>query len=85
MFALVAWDTLYFKADDVNRPEYEQAGLEPFTYTDQRGRAVQMSYYEAPAEGLEDPGLLSAWGKEAFAAALRASPPVPPESRRRRA
>lgn len=85
MFALVAWDTLYFKVDDVNRPAYEEKGLEPFTYNDQRGRPAKMSYFEAPPEGLDDPDLLSVWGKEAFAAALRANQTKPPEEQRRRA
>lgn len=85
MFALVAWDTLYFKADDVNRPAFEEKGLEPFTYNNQRGRPAKMSYFEAPPEGLEDPDLLSVWGKEAFAAAQRASRTKPAKEKRRRA
>ena len=85
MFGLVVWDTLYFKADDVNRPAYEEKGLEQFTYNNHRGRPTTMSYFEAPPEGLDDPELLSTWGKEAYEAALRASPPKPPAERRRRA
>lgn len=85
MFALVAWDTLYFKADDVNRPAFEEKGLEPFTYNNQRGRPAKMSYFEAPPEELEDPDLLSVWGKEAFAAAQRASRTKPAKEKRRRA
>ncbi len=85
MFALVAWDTLYFKVDDVNRPAFEERGLEPFSYSDQRGRPVKMSYFEAPAEGLDNPALLQAWGKEAYAAALRASKTRPPKEQKRRA
>jgi DNA transformation protein len=85
MFALVAWDTLYFKTDDVNRPAYVEKGLEPFSYTDQRGRQVEMAYFEAPPDGLDDPGVLSVWAKEAYAAALRASPSQPPKKQERRA
>ena len=84
MFALVAWDTLYFKADDVNRSAYEEKGLEPFTYTDQRGRPARMAYFEAPPEGLDDPEILCAWGKEAFAAASRANETKPTREQRRR-
>ena len=73
MFALVAWDTLYFKVDDETRPSFEEKGLEPFSYTDQRGRSMTMPYFEAPPEGIDDPTLLKAWGKEAYAAASRAS------------
>lgn len=36
MFALIAYDTLYFKVDDGNRPAYEDAGLPHFVYTDRK-------------------------------------------------
>ena len=71
MFALVAADQLYLKVDDGNRAAYAAAGLEPFTYSG-RGAPVRMSYHEAPGEGLDDPDLLCAWAREAYAAALRA-------------
>lgn len=74
MFALIAWDTLYLKVDDGNRAAYEARGLEPFTYT-AKGRPMQMSYYEAPAEGLDDPDILCQWAREAIAAASRARKP----------
>lgn len=85
MFALVAWDTLYFKVDDVNRPSFEDKRLEAFTYTDQRGRPVKMSYFEAPPEALDDPDLLCAWSREAFAAAERVRPAKSPTKQKRRA
>ncbi len=71
MFGLVAWDTLYLKADDANRTRFEARGLERFTYQ-ARGRAMQMSYYEAPAEGFDDTAILCDWAKDALAAAERA-------------
>lgn len=84
MFALVAWDTLYFKVDDESRPSFEEKGLEPFAYTNQQGRPVKMSYFEAPLEGLDDPEILSVWGKEAYAAALRASTTKARKTKKRR-
>ena len=71
MFALIASDQLYLKVDDGNRAAYEAAGLEPFTYSG-KGAPVRMSYHEAPGEGFDDPELLCAWAREAYAAALRA-------------
>ena len=71
MFALVADDQLYLKVDDGNRGAYQAAGLEAFSY-DGRGRAIRMSYHEAPGEGFDDPEVLCAWAREAYAAALRA-------------
>lgn len=70
MFALIASDQLHFRVDDGNRAAYEAAGLEPFVYTGQ-AKPVRMPYHEAPAEGFDDPEVLCAWAREAFAAALR--------------
>ncbi|MEM8948267.1 MAG: TfoX/Sxy family protein [Pseudomonadota bacterium] len=74
MFGLIAWDTLYFKVDGVNRPAYDERELAPFSYVGQRGRTATMSYCEAPPESLDDAGVLRAWASEAYAAALRAQP-----------
>jgi DNA transformation protein len=74
MFALIAYDQLYLKVDDGNRAAYEAAGLDPFTYTD-KGRSIRMPYCEAPSEGFDDPEVLCAWAREAYAAALRTKKP----------
>jgi len=71
MFGLIADDQLYLKVDDDNRAAYEAQGLAPFTYHS-RGRTKQLSYREAPDEAFDDADVLCAWGREAFAAALRA-------------
>jgi DNA transformation protein len=70
MFALIAYDTLYFKVDDGNRQDYEAADLPHFTYSD-KGRPIHMPYCEAPSDGFDDPEILCAWARDAFAAALR--------------
>lgn len=70
MFALIAREQLYFKVDDGNRAAYERAELPYFTYTD-KGKAIRMPYREAPSEGFDDPEILCAWAREAYAAALR--------------
>jgi DNA transformation protein len=69
-FALIAYDTLYFEVDDGNRGAYEGAGLPHFTYTD-KGKPIRMPYCQAPSEGFDDPDILCAWAREAYAAALR--------------
>ena len=74
MFALVADETLYLKADDDTVADFKARGLGPFTYR-QHGREVAMSYYMAPAEVLEDPQEAALWGRRAYAAALRAHIP----------
>jgi DNA transformation protein len=70
MFALIAYDTLYFKVDDRNRQDYEAADLPYFTYSD-KGRPIRMPYCEAPSDGFDDAEILCAWARDAFAAALR--------------
>jgi DNA transformation protein len=74
MFALIAYDTLYFKVDDGNRAAYEAAGLSHFTYAE-KGKPIRMPYCAAPSEGFDDPEILCAWAREAFAAALRTKKP----------
>lgn len=71
MFGLIADDQLYLKVDDGNRAAYAARRLQPFTFTS-KGRLVETSYREAPSEGFDDPEILCDWGREAFAAALRA-------------
>jgi DNA transformation protein len=82
MFALIASDQLYLKVDDGNRAAYEAAGLPPFTY-DGKGKPIQMSYHEAPSEGFDDPDVLCAWAREAYAAALRSRAAAKPRARPR--
>jgi len=38
MFALIADDQLFFKADAGNEPQFERVGSHPFVYTSQIGR-----------------------------------------------
>jgi len=70
MFALIAYDTLYFKVDDATRPDYERAGMGPFTY-EGKSEPVTMSYFQAPPEAMEDGDLLADCARKAYAAALR--------------
>jgi len=72
MFALVADEQLYLKVDDGNRSAYAAAALPPFSYR-AKGKLIQLSYHEAPSEGFDDPEVLCAWARDAYAAALRAS------------
>jgi DNA transformation protein len=69
-FALAADDTLYFKTDDTNRPDFEAEGMGPFMPFGDPARPMQ--YYELPAEVLEDPDQLAVWMAKAIAVAARA-------------
>ena len=71
MFALVADDELFLKADAQTVADFEALGLDPFTYQ-RAGKRAQLSYYRAPESFLEDRELAHEWAKKAFDAALRA-------------
>jgi DNA transformation protein len=65
-FALIDNDTLYFKVDDTNRPDFEAAGMEAFRPFED---AHAMQYYEVPAHVLEDRAALAEWLAKAVAVA----------------
>jgi len=71
MFALVANDTLYLKADAENVRFFEELGLAPFEYQ-REGKMAKMSYYQAPAEFMEDREQAELWAQRSYDAALRA-------------
>jgi DNA transformation protein len=80
-FGLIADDTLYLRVDDGNRADYTARAAQPFRpYADRPG--LSMSYYEAPAEVLEDARQLAEWARRSVAAAQRS--PQPSSVRRRR-
>jgi DNA transformation protein len=69
-FGLIADDTLFFKVDDSNRIDYTTRGCKPFQPFADEPDAYSMSYFEVPADVLEDPDELTLWARKAFAAAL---------------
>ncbi|MDZ7839655.1 MAG: TfoX/Sxy family protein [Gammaproteobacteria bacterium] len=70
MFALVADDTLYLKADDESAYSFETRGLARFQYN-KGGGVLSMSYFEAPEEIYDDPAEAVIWARRAHDAALR--------------
>ncbi|HUU40589.1 MAG TPA: TfoX/Sxy family protein [Desulfatiglandales bacterium] len=72
MFGIVDKDTLYLKADDETRTDFEARGLKPFTYKRQ-GKEIALSYYQAPYEAVDDSEKLCEWARKAYAAALRSA------------
>lgn len=79
VFALIIDQELYFRVDDSSRADYEAAGSSPFSYARKDGREITVgSYYNVPADVLEDDVMLNDWAKiahrAAFAAAVRKKP-----------
>lgn len=71
MFAIVSEDTLYLKADEMNRVEFEQADCEMFSYS-RKGKRATLGFFRAPEDAMESPELMLPWARSAYAAALRA-------------
>jgi len=72
MFGLVADNELYLKVDKQNLQDYEDLGLQAFSF-EKNGKQFKMSYYQAPEEAMEDAQLLSDWASNAYGAAMRAA------------
>lgn len=69
--ALVAWDTLYLKADADSQAPFVAAGCQPFRCTQPDGREFVMGYWSAPDEALDSPAAMEPWARRAIACALR--------------
>jgi DNA transformation protein len=71
MFAIVVDGGLYFKADELTRNEFSTRGLQAFSYS-ARGKNVNLQYYAAPPEVLDEAEAMRHWARQAIAVALRA-------------
>ncbi len=67
-FALIIDDTLYFKVGDNNRAAYQANDSKPFSY-EKNNKTVSLSYWQVPADILEDSHRLVQWVNEAVKAA----------------
>lgn len=78
-FGIVAYDRLWFKVDDSNRADYEARGLKPFQpFPD---RPTVMSYFEVPANLLNQAEELRLWAARSIAAARQAKKSSPKKPR----
>src|SRR5262245_20497749 len=71
IIGIIAFDTFFLKTDETNRPAFEAAGAQPFAY--QRGGepAVSTTYWECPADVLEEPDRLREWTAKSLAVSRR--------------
>ena len=84
MFALIAHDRLYLKADERNHAGFEAAGMQPFVYRRQ-SEDVALSYWEAPPELFDDAEVMVAWAQRALDAALAKHRSNPTRRKKRQA
>ena len=72
-FGLIDDDTIYFKVDDTNRGDYTARGCKAFRPVANDPDAYSMSYFEMPADVLEDPDELAIWARKSLAVAAAAA------------
>ena len=71
VFAIVAGDALWFKADRVSDAAWDEAGCERFSY-ERDGGVATMNYRRAPDEVFDDADALRGWARPALEAGVRA-------------
>ncbi len=81
MFGLIAGETLYLKADDLNEAEFRAAGSAPFTFAMKDGRTAEIRYMSLPEDAAEDAEAAERWARLGLDAALRAKKPKKGASR----
>jgi DNA transformation protein and related proteins len=78
MFGILHTGRVYLKTDGVSRAEFVERGSEPFQ---PRQGAVLTSYYEVPADVLEDEEQLLVWARRALEVAQSQPPRAKPQGR----
>lgn len=62
-FGIISHGQLFFKTDASTREQYLSKGMAPFRPSE---KMILKSYYEVPADILDDPDLLADWAKQAI-------------------
>jgi DNA transformation protein and related proteins len=83
IFGLIARDTLYFKVNDSNRRDYEARGMDRFRpYSDKP--QLSMTYFEVPADTLEDADECLVWARKSVAVAKVPTKPAARRTKKKR-
>jgi DNA transformation protein and related proteins len=77
IFAIIAADALWFKADKISDAIWDAAGCERFTF-EMKGKTGSMNYRRAPDNVHDDADTLRHWASLALEAGRR----VPPKKKR---
>jgi len=72
IFAVVDESDIWFKADAVSAPIWEEAGSTRFTFQSKDGKTEIMNYWRAPGDVYDDPDAMREWAGVAIAASQRA-------------
>jgi len=71
VFAMAWQGGLYFKVDDDSRKHYEAAGSHALGYVSEGAEHALKSYWEVPADVVEDHEQLQQWAERAYQAAIK--------------
>lgn len=71
MFALIARDRLWIKADDVTQPRFKDIGAERFSVPRKGREPVDLPYWTMPDSALDDPSEATEWARLGRNAAIR--------------
>ncbi len=71
-FAIIAFEALWLKVDEVSKAKFADAKCQIFTY-EADGKLRTMNYFSAPEEAMESASQMRPWALLAWEAALRAS------------
>ena len=82
-FGLIAYDTLYLKTDEQNRPDYIKAKSKPFSFESGRKGLVITSYWQCPDAVLKDGRKLRRWTEKALEVARRVKAAKPKRKAKR--
>lgn len=74
IFAIVADEVLYLKADAGTKDRFEAEGLGPFTY-ESKSKLVAIPYWRAPDRLYDEPVEMLDYAREAIAVAIKSRKP----------
>ena len=66
MFGVIAEDVAYLKVDDSNREDFVRAGSAPFEPYPDKIKTTIRTYFEIPADVLEEPAALAQWAQRSW-------------------
>jgi DNA transformation protein and related proteins len=82
MIALVAFDTLFVKADAETEERFRAAGSQPFAYRRATRAVTVPAFWTMPEAALDDPDEAARWMRLGHQAALRSAGRAKPKRRR---
>ena len=71
MLGMVTGDELYFRVDEHNAADFEEARSSPPLNYGKQGRTIDLAFWRAPDRLMDEPDELVAWARIALGAAHR--------------